>query len=88
MDAIRNLSREFSDFLKGYNLSHNVFPYDTSVICVEIHWGDWKHDHLATDWCAEQFFRNKGLTYNTWYEVTADNGSDTYSANRYYQIEQ
>ena len=51
-----------------------------SDICVEIHWGDWKHEHLRCDWLLE------GLGFElVSAEVTEDDGSDCYSALRYYR---
>ena len=46
---------------------------------VEVHWGDWKHDH---GWCATL------MGYIGYVQddvvVTEDNGSDCYSARHYY----
>lgn len=48
-------------------------------ICVQIRWGDWKHDHLRCDWLM------KGLGYELVEStVTEEDGSDTYSALREY----
>ena len=55
--------------------------YETynGTIEIDIHWGDWKHDHLYCDYLMDE------LGYeliNT--EVTEENGSDAYSAIRTY----
>lgn len=57
-----------------------VYQYgELPVVCAEITWGDWKHDHLRADWLAEEngFAKMK-------VEVTEEDGSDTYSATHYY----
>ena len=66
--------------LNDGNVSAYVFQYaDLPVICVQIDWGDWKHEHLKADWLMEQIGWTKFKI-----DVTADDGSDTYSAIRYY----
>lgn len=51
------------------------------VVCVEIEWGDWKHDHDRADylmkWIGGVFIKK---------EVTAEDGSDCYSAKHYYTV--
>ena len=47
---------------------------------VEIEWGDWKHDHM---WCDE-LMGYLGYTLTDEIE-TEENGSDCYSAERYYE---
>ena len=47
---------------------------------VEIEWGDWKHDHL---WC-DDLMGYLGYTLTNEIE-TEEDGSDCYSAERYYE---
>ena len=49
------------------------------MVTVSIEWGDWKHDH---GWCRNlmEYLGYEEVSC----EVTAENGSDTYSAIRYY----
>lgn len=49
-------------------------------ICVEIRWGDWKHDHLFCDYILQ----GMGFTLVNVDETETD-GSDCYSALRYYR---
>ena len=59
----------------------DVFAADTRVM-VEIHWGDWKHDHLRCDDLMKA--KGYGLVEE---EVTEEDGSDCYSAIRHYEPE-
>lgn len=54
--------------------------YGTKDISVEIHWGDWKHEHLRCDWVLGLI----GFSLVS-VDVTEENGSDCYSAIRYYR---
>ena len=49
---------------------------DGKILCVEINWGDWKHDHLRCDWLIKENFN---VVFNST-EITEEDGSDTYSA--------
>lgn len=54
---------------------------DNLIISYEIYWGDWKHEHLATKFLAEEFFFEKGYTVEDVNEdIIDEDGSDTYSA--------
>ena len=58
----------------------NAYQYmDLPVVAVEIHWGDWKHDHWRADWLAEEM---GGTVLAT--NITEENGSDCYSAIHHY----
>ena len=52
------------------------------TICIEINWGDWKHDHLRTKWIVAEVLDMMGFSgqYTMTEEVTEEDGSDTYSA--------
>ena len=54
--------------------------YGTKDICEEIHRGDWKHEHKRCDWILGEM----GYELVT-VDVTEDDGSDCYSALRYYR---
>ena len=48
------------------------------VVKIEIHWGDWKHDHLRAQWIVEDVL---GIGVRKWdTDVTEEDGSDCYSA--------
>ena len=49
------------------------------IICIDINWGDWKHEHLRLDW----LMREIGAT-PFGEKVTEENGSDCYSATHYF----
>lgn len=60
-------------------ISCEVSKISDRAVVVSIEWGDWKHDHLACDY----------LMHEIGYELvdvteTETDGSDTYSADRYY----
>ena len=55
-------------------------------LVISIHWGDWKHEHNYADFLVRKFFMDKGLGIETDVDVTEEDGSDTYSAEHYYQI--
>lgn len=55
-------------------------------LVISIHWGDWKHEHNYADYLVRKFFMDKGLGIETDVDVTEEDGSDTYSAEHYYQI--
>lgn len=58
----------------------NVEKNSFGGICVIIKWGDWKHIHL---WCDELM---SYIGYKFMNEIeTETNGSDCYSADRYYE---
>ena len=60
----------------------NVEKICIGGIRVNIEWGDWKHTHL---WCDELM---SYIGYKFMNEIeTETNGSDCYSADRYYEIE-
>lgn len=67
----RKLDEAGVNFIDIY--SENLF------VCVNISWGDWKHDHLLCRHIMQQ------LGYNfVSEEVTEEDGSDAYSAVHYY----
>lgn len=72
---IDNLNKKFRE----YNRCYDVFN-DYCGLCVDISWGDWKHDH----WCADELTREvldeMGYKYTITTQVTEEDGSDTYSA--------
>ena len=57
----------------------NVYKDGFFYLCVDIHWGDWKHEHLRADYLMGQ------IGYSLHHDVlTEENGSDCYSAIHYY----
>ena len=86
-EELNALANEFYNYLANQKDFYEVWPSEDDTICVDISWGDWKHDHLRLDLIANNFFKEKGydiLNMNT--EVTDEDGSDTYSATHSYRI--
>ena len=57
-----------------------------SQLCVDISWGDWKHEHLHADYVIEEMLKEKGYElFHSNTSVTEEDGSDCYSAiHRYF----
>ena len=78
------------ELLKANNIYANVYQYgqlpdqhgQLPVVCVEIEWGDWKHEHWRADWLIEEELKGNKIKV----EITEDDGSDTYSAIHYYMF--
>ena len=86
-EELNALVNEFYEYLANQKDFYEVWPSEDDTICVDVDWGDWKHDHLRLDHVAREFFENKGydvLNMNT--EVTDEDGSDTYSATHSYRL--
>jgi hypothetical protein len=66
---------------REYHLFHEVFD-NYCGLCIDITWGDWKHDHLCTKWIAEEVLDGMGYKgkYTITEQVTEEDGSDCYSA--------
>lgn len=65
--------------LAEYNVACDVYE-DYCGICLEINWGDWKHEHLCAKWIAGEVLDTLGLKYTITSQVTEEDGSDCYSA--------
>ena len=68
------------EILDRNGMSAECYPHhELPVVCVEIRWGDWKHDHQRCKWLlAQEGFVSFGE------EITEDDGSDCYSAIHYF----
>ena len=85
-EELNKLSNELDEHFAELGAYYDIW-WDDDGICVEISWGDWKHDHLWCDYEVENFLKSKGhevVSHDT--EVTEENGSDTYSAIHSYII--
>lgn len=67
---------------------HTFFVDETfdDRLVISINWGDWKHEHGYADYLVKKFFMDKGLGIEVEREITDEDGSDTYSADHYYDI--
>ena len=76
MNEVERIRKYLEDNELFFN---DVFEGNFGLINIDIHWGDWKHEHLYCDDLMEE------LGYDLVYEeVTEENGSDSYSAIRTY----
>lgn len=72
-------THELVNYLAEHDLWVNVYPMmDGRVICVDVKEGDWKHEHLRTD------FLMKELGYTKLYEE--EYGDDLYQDDCYSSI--
>lgn len=75
-------TEQIDKFLSDNGLYHDGVSRDADGdICVEIVWGDWKHEHI---WC-DHLMGYLGYTTACETIVTEENGSDCYSAIHYYE---
>lgn len=86
-EELNKLANELYDHLSSQKDFYEVWPSDEDTICVDVSWGDWRHDHLRLDKVAKEFFESKGYdVINIDTEVTDEDGSDTYSATHSYRL--
>lgn len=83
--TLYKLTEDIDKMLRDNDIYADVYP-QLSVynqrpgICVQIDWGDWKHEHLRANYLIEEHF---GLTCTS-EQTTEENGSDCYSALHFY----
>ena len=93
-EELRNLEREFYDYLK----KHDVYPEDgtfsnsdNSLYDLDLELlieGDWKHDHLYTEHLIDDFCKQKGLgVIRHDVEEVGESDSDWYKAWHYWKID-
>lgn len=58
----------------------------SNTLSIYIDKGDWKHEHNYADYLIEEFLNNINVKYDTWKDITEEDGSDCYSAIHYYKI--
>lgn len=79
-DELYEYSEKVQKLLDSNYISADVYPHwNLPVIVIDIHWGDWKHDHGRAKWLISQH----GGDFIT-SKVTEENGSDCYSAEHYF----
>lgn len=75
-----NLARQLQEYLRNNKLFATVYA-DLHSIYVDIDTGDWKHQHLRSQFLVDDFFDEKGIIYDYMGEdVYEDTESDTYSS--------
>lgn len=83
-EKIKNKIAEVEKLLSENHINADVEQFrDLPVICIDIRWGDWKHEHLRTNCLLKE--NVEGIEYfNT--VVTEEDGSDCYSAQHRYIV--
>lgn len=79
-NPMAEIEKKIYETLTAHNVISEVYQFLTlPVFCVEISWGDWKHDHLRADNLIQEI---GGRLIRT--SVVEEDGSDCYSAVHYY----
>lgn len=79
-DTVKKVIDELFEMFKAEHRYYEMWEDDGSL-CIDIHWGDWKHDHLYVKWKAKEALAARGLlVVREDSEVTEEDGSDCYSA--------
>lgn len=73
--------KKIYDLMRENHLHGDVWE-DFGLLCIEITWGDWKHDHMRLDCLMNDNFNVLATTIN----VTEEDGSDCYSAVHFYVL--
>lgn len=84
---ITDYRADLQQFLTDNDCHHTVDETTDGRLVISINWGDWKHDHIRVDALVDEFFNSKGLVVKTQKETTEEDGSDTFSAEHYYDID-
>ena len=83
---IGDYREELQQYLKSEGFDYFVDETFDGRLCIEIHRGDWKHEHRRADYLVRHFFMDKGLGVHVEEMITDEDGSDCYSAEHYYSI--
>lgn len=77
--------KRINKYLDDNKFQYHVYPHglDMPVVECEIHWGDWKHEHLRLKWLMEQI----GVPFITT-RLDEENGSDCYSATHFFMVDE
>lgn len=79
-EKILEYTEKVQKLLDRDHICADVYPhYGLPVVVIDIHWGDWKHDHGRAKWLVSQHGGNLIGS-----KVTEENGSDCYSAEHYF----
>ena len=84
--TINKLIDELNKAFAEYNSAYPMYE-DNGKLVVDVEWGDWKHDHWLVDEVVEEKAEDLGLILfmaNT--ILTAENGSDCFSATHIYRF--
>lgn len=87
---IEDYREELQKFIDKETGRPHTFFVDATFdgrLCIDISWGDWKHEHGYADYLVKKFFNDKGLGIDIEVDTTASDGTDAYSATHYYEID-
>lgn len=76
IDTSKPVLEQVRELFTKMDYHYEIWDEDDGSICIDIRWGDWKHDHENADYIMETAF---GLKV-TEEAVTEENGEDAYSA--------
>lgn len=83
-NLVNDIQKEFDKEHLFASVYYN--PY-VDAIKWEIEWGDWKHDHLRSEYVFEDYCAEHGYEATKLYSCTTEeNGSDCYSALHAYRV--
>jgi hypothetical protein len=71
-----NMESRVQELMTANKLYGEVWT-DGDAVCVEISWGDWKHEHLRLEYLVSS---NIAELIKSESQVTEEDGSDCYSA--------
>ena len=82
MKITHDFVRKIDDALMEHGVYAEVYRdidyFGRDFLCIDISWGDWKHDHLRAKWVVEDVLGLDVMNWDT--VVTEEDGSDCYSA--------
>lgn len=76
----KNIEQTIRDLFKKNGVSYDYDVTETTIT-IFVEWGDWKHDHHYID----HIMKSNGFE-KTGEETTEEDGSDTYSSEHYYRV--
>lgn len=88
----RDYVAQIEDYMREHDRYDELWTNHCELDCglivkAEIHWGDWKHDHLYHEYLMEEYAKKNDLIiigHDS--EVTEEDGSDCYSAIHTYRM--
>ena len=70
----------FEKLMRDNNLFGEISEEKENYVCVDISWGDWKHEHLLLDSLVNEAFQPTRIDR----VITEEDGSDCFSARHIY----
>lgn len=79
-DGTEMMAEKIQDILNNEYIPGEAYAEGRGVVVIEIEWGNMEHDHNKIDYIVNNKFHPNEIDI----DITADNGTDTYSATHYY----